>query len=70
MARVFTPSLIGRAWVGLFLLLFLVACAGSKLASSSGRGGEVVGVGGKAFRAYSLWYDTREARLPEDGYRA
>lgn len=35
--------------MGLFLLLFLVACAGSKLASSSGRGGEVVGVGGKAF---------------------
>ena len=49
MARVFTPSLIGKAGMGLFLLLFLVACAGSKLASSSGRGGEVVGVGGKAF---------------------
>ena len=34
----------------LFTVLLLIAsCAGSKLASSSGRGGEVVGVGGKTF---------------------
>ena len=34
----------------LFTILLLIAsCAGSKLASSSGRGGEVVGVGGKTF---------------------
>ncbi|MBQ2498239.1 MAG: SUMF1/EgtB/PvdO family nonheme iron enzyme, partial [Prevotella sp.] len=61
-----SPLLWGGAGGGLFLAFFLlsllVGCMGAKQASSSGKGGEVVGVSGRAFSEPSPYGMTKIER--------
>ena len=52
----------GNILTFLATILLLTACMGSKMSSSAGRGGEVIGVGGRAFSEPAPYGMTRIGR--------
>ena len=57
-----TPLPLRGVGGGFLLVLLLTACMGSKMSSSTGRGGEVIGVGGRAFSEPAPFGMTKVAR--------